>query len=578
VNAPLSEFVEVTVGDTRWRVAPLVRDQLLGPDGLRLDEWLRAGQVRIVKHGPHRSVYAVSLPDLKCHVKHNRVANVRARLREIARMSKAQGECRQAERIAARQVPTVTPLAVGQRIGGPGKGESYLITRSLDGSVPLDAFIERVLPLFDAARQVRIGHRLAVAVGQFLADLHEGGVLHDDLHAGNLLVCLSAADEPRLHLVDLHAVRLRGPLNWRISRANLVVFNRWFIQHAGRTYRLRFWKAYFRARFESCDWPPLTGIDPGRAAIVLARDLEDRTRKSSAAFWLRRDRRCQLNTRHFKRVRARGVVGHVVSDLDAAAVASLLADPDEPFHRPGVTFLKQSRTSTVVEFDLELSGKPQRVVYKRFEVKSRSIPWLSLVRNPPALRSWVAGHGLRERCLSTPRPLAVFHRRHMGLLHQGYLLTLKVPNVVELPHFLDDLRSLASAERRSILRDRIDRVARLVRTMHLRGVSHRDLKGANLLTTPIAADTAPEVCVIDLVGVVVTQRLRRERRVQNLARLNASVGRHSAVSRTDLLRFLRVYLQWGIAGKSAWKDLWREIAQATRAKQERNTRIGRPLH
>jgi serine/threonine protein kinase len=577
VSAGLGEFIEIIAGDTRWHVAPDVRDQILGPDGLRLDEWLSAGQARIVKHGPHRSVYAVSLPELMIHVKHNRVANIRARLRELARPSKARGECRRALSVAARDVPTVTPLAIGERLEGPNKGESFLVTRSLAGATPLDVFIVSVLPTLDKRDRASLQQRLAVALGQFLADLHEGGVLHHDLHAGNILVCLSDTGDPRLHLVDLHSVRLGGALDWRTSRANLVVFNRWFTLHAGRTDRLRFWRAYYRARFESCDWPRLAGVRPGKSAITLAGELEERTRQSSADFWKRRDRRCQLNTRHFKRVRGQGVVGHAVADLDSTALAALLADPDEPFHRPGIKFLKNSRSSKVVEFDALVAGSLQRVVYKRFEVKTRRGPWLSLLRPPPALRSWVNGHGLRERCLSTARPLAVLHRRRLGFLHQGYLLTLKIPAAVELPRYLDNLLSLSCAGRRAVIRCRIDQIARFVGQMHYRGVSHRDLKGPNLLISETNDPHLTDLSVIDLVGVTLARRLTKSRCVQNLARLNASVGSHPALTRTDLLRFLRIYLQLGIKGNSGWKDKWREIEKVTQAKRERNARNGRPL-
>jgi tRNA A-37 threonylcarbamoyl transferase component Bud32 len=578
VNGALSEFVEIMAGDTRWHVAPGVRDQILGPDGLRLEEWISAGQARVVKHGPHRSVYAVSLPDLMIHVKHNRIANMRARLRELARPSKARGECRRAWRVAARNVPTVSPLAVGEYIEGPSKGESYLITRSLTGSTPLDALVLGVLPLLDPLDRTLLQQRLAVALGQFLADLHEGGVLHNDLHAGNILVTPSASNEPRLHLVDLHGVRLGKPLDWETSRANLVVFNRWFTLHAGRTDRMRFWFAYHRARQESCNWPTPRGVEPRKVSMFLARELEERTRQSSADFWRRRERRCRLNTRYFKRVADTGIVGHAVADLDSAFLAALLADPDEPFRRPGIKFLKNSRSSKVVEFDVPVAGQVQRVVYKRFEVKSRHGPWLSLLRRPPALRSWVNGHALRERCLNTARPLAVLHRRRAGLLHEGYLLTLKINDAVELPRFLDDLASVACEDRRAIVRDCIEQVARFVHRMHWRGVSQRDLKGSNLLASDTGRTDALEICVIDLVGVSLGRRLRRYRCVQNLARLNASVGNHPALTRTDLLRFLRIYLRWGISGRLGWKTWWRAIEEATQAKQERNARNRRPLY
>jgi hypothetical protein len=65
--------------------------------------------------------------------------------------------------------------------------------------------------------------------------------------------------------------------------------------------------------------------------------------------------------------------------------------------------------------------------------------------------------------------------------------------------------------------------------------------------------------------------------VQNLARLHASFHRLPGVSRTDKLRFLRVYLAWGLRGRLGWKRWWAQVEAATRAKVARNLRNGRPL-
>src|SRR5947208_2551132 len=69
--------------------------------------------------------------------------------------------------------------------------------------------------------------RLAAALGRFTAWMHNAGVLHHDLHAGNLLVRW-ADDEPELFLIDLHYVRLHEHVGWRRGRDNLVMLNRWF--------------------------------------------------------------------------------------------------------------------------------------------------------------------------------------------------------------------------------------------------------------------------------------------------------------------------------------------------------------
>jgi hypothetical protein len=85
------------------------------------------------------------------------------------------------------------------------------------------------------------------------------------------------------------------------------------------------------------------------------------------------------------------------------------------------------------------------------------------------------------------------------------------------------------------------------------------------------------VWLIDLVGVELCRKLRRTRRVQNLARLNASFYTHPLLTRTDRLRFLRTYLNWGVHGRGNWKAWWHRVARATRNKVERNRRLGRPL-
>lgn len=555
-------LVDCPAGPFRWRVESAWREQLLGPDGLRLPEWLAAGCATVVKHGPHRTVYHVALPGLRFYVKHNRVHDVRSWLRQLVRPAKSRIEFDRALAVAARGIPTIRPLAVGER--GQAAAESYLLTHALDETEQLSAFLETTLPGFPQARQARVRQRLASVLGAFLAQLHSAGVTHHDLHPGNLLVQLDAADEPSLFLIDLHAVRLSGPLTWPARRANLVVLNHWFSLRASRSDRLRFWRAYCRGQ------QTLAGATPAECDD-LARDLERRTWQSNLTFWRHRDRRCLATNRYYVRLRTPTALAHAVQDLDRTVLAQLLADPDAPFRQPGVKLLKDSRSSTVAELELPLAGRPCRVVYKRFRITEAREPWVALVRRSAALRSWVQGHGLRERCLPTARPLAVLHRRRNGLLHEGYLLTELLPDALDLHAFLARLAGPPAAERRRRLHDAIEQVARLVRELHRRRLAHRDLKAANVLLV----DGQP--WLIDLVGVSRCRKLRRSRKVQNLARLNASFHASPALSRTDRLRFLRIYLQWGLRGRETWKRWWRAVARATATKAARNRQRGRPL-
>jgi serine/threonine protein kinase len=263
--------------------------------------------------------------------------------------------------------------------------------------------------------------------------------------------------------------------------------------------------------------------------------------------------------------------------LDLEILDRLLNDPDQPFRDADAKPLKDSRSSTVIELGSGASADSAPLIFKRFAVTHWRDPLVSLLRATPALRSFVQGHGLGLRCLPTARPLAVLHRQRHGLRHEGYLLTEKIENALDLLAFINRLRETDEDERRLVLRRVIAEVARLVCTLHQRRVSHRDLKAANLLVQTEPATQSVCVWFIDLVGVVRQRRLRRSRRVQNLARLHTSFHAHPLITRTDKLRFLRVYLRWGLRSKLGWKTWWRQVEEATRAKIARNLRNGRAL-
>ncbi len=550
-------------------------------------EWLEAGQARIVKKGPHRIVYKVELPGLRFYIKRNLVTDRWCWIRQLIRPSKARTEYMRARGVAQRGLPTYVPLALGEQDTWLGVGESVLITGSLEDTHELHSFAILQLARMPAPRQARLRHRLATELGKLVARMHDAGIRHNDLHPANVLVRLEPDDGLTLYPIDLNAVRLGPPLSWKQSRENLVILNRWFVLRASRSDRYRFWKSYSRHRQEGPDCTALNS----RQGLDLSDDVELHTLFSNLTFWRRRDRRCLKNNRYYRRVEGTAVKGHAVVDLDADLLSALQADPDAPFREAGVRFLKDSPTSTVIELEHTAEGQRRTLIYKRFRLTSGLDPWTSLFRRPAALRSWIHGQGFRERGLPTARPLAILHRRRHGLSAEGYLLTEKIHNAQNLREFVESCLSV------SALRKQIGQVAAVLRELHRRCLSHRDLKAANILVSrdysaffspfsdqawttatqsllPIFAST---VWLIDLVGVRRHRSLCRSRRVRNLARLNASFAEGSKLTRSDRVRFLRTYLRWGLHGKGDWKSWWRAIERATLEKVRRNHRQGRQL-
>ena len=453
-NGPL-KLTELTSGGIRWQVLPEWRHLLFGPSGLRLDEWLHAGLAHVVKNGPHRTVYRVALPGLCIYLKHHRLPDLRAWLRQLVRPAKARMEFDRARAVAARCVPTVFPVALGERCNGSGPSDSFLITQGLEDTESLSDFIEKILPRYEHRRQTRLRPLLATALGEFVARLHDAGIVHKDLHAANLLIRLGPGDCPSLYLIDLHDVSLGQALHWRASRDNLVMLNRWFALRASRSDRYRFWRAYCQARRD------MRGGWPGSAFYQLGLTAANRLAyRDTPATWSN-----EPGAPTF----ASGVIGTVValSPIATITVCNRKRSSDVPFAistpvpwqacwpipmrrfgSPGLLSSKTRRSSSVIEFDLPAGGVVRRVIYKRFCVTTWSDPWLALFRRSPALRSWINGHGLRERCLPTARPLAVFHRRRGALAYEGYLLTERIPEAADLHRFLAGLADLEEGKRR----------------------------------------------------------------------------------------------------------------------------------
>jgi tRNA A-37 threonylcarbamoyl transferase component Bud32 len=518
----------VKVGPLRWHLTPAGRE-LFGDTSPSLDRWIAAGVAVEVKRNLQRTIWRVALPGGAVYVKRCRANTPRAWGRELLRPPKARLEFENAVRLRELGVPCTEPLAWAEA-DSLWPGDSVVVTREYPNAVSLDQRLAEADPA--------TGRRLAEQLGRLFAHMHRVGVAHPDPHPGNIL-----SDGERLALVDVHAVRFGRPLAWPHARDNLVLVNRWFQVRATRADRRRFWHAY------TAGWSD---------ADAKARELEAATEASNLQFWAGRTGRYLGDNSGFRRVRAGAVRGHAVRELPDVVLQTWLTDPDAVFAQPGVKLLKDSRSSTVAV----VAGG---VIFKRFRLKSAFAAVKNVFRRSPALRSWVHGHNLLDRHLPTARPLFVAHRYRLGMPCEGYIAFEIVPAAAELP---DAVRT-ADRQRLRVLAWKL---GRLIRLMHDRQVSHRDLKAPNIL---IDGQTGNPV-LIDLVGITTGRRVSDVERVRNLARLNASFAQSAQVSRTDRWRFLRAFLDPSVE-RNVLKSWWKGVAAATAAKVRKNLQSGRPL-
>jgi tRNA A-37 threonylcarbamoyl transferase component Bud32 len=572
-QAPAWDWTQA--GDTGWWVRPHWRDALIGTDGLRLEEWRSQGRLTTVKTGPHRTVYRVDLEQGAVYVKHFRVPGFRAKLRQWVRRGKGRNEGRRAARLAQIGVQTITPVALGEQRKRKFLFENYLITHAIPQTLPLDEFVEQLMPEWPEDRQSRVRQQLAEAMAELTAHLHDAGFVHGDFHPGNVLVRLDKDDRPLLAMIDLDALRVRRSLSWADARANLALLNHYFWLRCRGVDRYRFLRAYLEAR--RCEPPD---------AREFAKGIEDATRTWAEKLWRRWGRRCRGSNKYFKAYRTPTAWAVASRALDSSLVRSLMAEPDAPFGWPETNLFKDARTTTVAALELPVQGQPTPVIYKRFNRKKWLDPLLSLFRPSRAWRAWQSAQHMASRGLPTPRNLAVIGRAWLKapswlaqfLPRETYLITVKAEPSINLADYaLKTLTDLDPETQRHQLRRMTRALAKLIRMLHERSLSHRDLKAANILIEGDPNAEEIQLSLIDLTGVQLAHPLPRDRRLQNLARLQVSLSNVVGWSRTDALRFLRAYLSSSLATDRDWKRLWREIAVRCRKKEELNRRRGRAL-
>ena len=163
----------------------------------------------------------------------------------------ARNEWEALNRLAELQVPSLTPVAYGEKFGNPARRLSFIVTRELSGTQELDKYLlacRQENPLTFRNRQA-----LILALAGMARALHAGGINHRDFYLCHFLLDLDSVagwragtSAPRLYLVDLHRAQLREqvPLRWQVKDLASLYFSAMDLG-VTRADVCRFLKAYF---------------------------------------------------------------------------------------------------------------------------------------------------------------------------------------------------------------------------------------------------------------------------------------------------------------------------------------------
>ncbi len=417
-------------------------------------------------------------------VKHfRREAGARGRLKARLGAAPADREWRALRLLHEARVPVPEPLARGEIDNG-----DRLVAMAFVAGAPLREALQ-------AAPSVR--RALLAELGAAVGALHATGLVHRDLHAGNVLV-----REERIVLLDVQRAAQGGDAD-RLRDLGWLDYSLW--RFTSQSDRLR-----VRAAALGLQRPWRDGRERLRR---VGREASNRAEEHARS----RTRRSLRPGRLYARAACDGWRGMRVRDVDADRLAAVLAEHAEALARGDARVLKDDGRSRITALDV--GGT---VVVKESPPRGAGRALADVLRGSAARRAWLGGHGLAARDVGAARPLAFLERGSWGLPLASLLV-------------MDDLRPAEPADTCTRLPPDIvvGACARIARALHQRGVDHGDLKASHVFVHA-AADGTVEARLLDLDGVRFLGRLDDGPRLQALAELNGSLpDRFPAAARRE---------------------------------------------
>jgi tRNA A-37 threonylcarbamoyl transferase component Bud32 len=530
-----------------------------------------------VKYNASRTVYRGRLEGREIYLKHFHGQSLFHRLGRMVGFSRARYEMHFAQYLRSRDLLAVPPLATVCH-----NGVEWLATLAISPAEVCDAWHIRQLSRGPTgAAAIRRG---CLAMAETIARMHEIGVIHCDLHCGNILVQANSTAF-QLVLTDLHRMKRRRRLSRRAKAANLALLLHDRRDLTTRTERLRFLKHYLActgAAGTLCGW------------ITLISDFARRhTRRQHS----QRDRRVVGLNRYFAPLSLPGRWrGHVILASKwrppGSAAAGIeftveqwreaLANPQALLDGRDAQVVKSSDSGTVVRCRLVGGGHDLDVYVKRPRRKRRWKIILDCFRTSRPLHAFRTGHELLTRGIATAMPLAALERRFGPLLLDSILIT----ETVHGPHlnqFLQprlarladpQLADLSEEQQRKLAHDALTNLGHMVQRLHDNNFAHRDLKSVNILVH-WQTSARPQAVLIDLDGLWRLRKISARRRFRGLMRLNVSLLACTSINHSGRLRMLLGYLRRPGCGKIRFKSYWRVLERWSAGKLRQQIRSRR---
>ena len=498
-----SSFKKVSKGEIKgW-----VREELIDllPPAFFEDPifFIREMGGEVIKESRLRWATILTLPNgRRIFFKRDKTKGWFGSLKFLFLLSKARKEWFIAHQLEKRNLNIPKPLGWMERVHRGLVKESYYISEAIGSGVSLAENAEIL-------RDESVLAELAKTVKK----IHDSGLFHKDLHAGNFLW-----DGESFFLTDLHRAKIIRSLSlnqrlWNLSHLFHSLRSQW-----GERERVQFIEKYFERE--------AANLEKKEVLLQKVHSLMGRLQKRQ---WQSRTKRCLKESTQFSIQKERGVSYYHRRDFPLGSLKKIIEDHLCLIEKRPSMLVKHSPEVTV-----SLLGEAEnRVSVKHYHPLNFFDRFKERFRRSKGLKAWVAGNGLITRGIPSLKPFALVERRDWLGLKESFFLMEVSETGQELDRYL--FRGFKDLKEKRLF---IKSFAQWVSHLHKMDLYHQDMKTCNILVSENGASW--DFHLLDLEDVRLAKKVGEKKLFRNFLQLNASTPK--TVTRSDRLRFFLHYI------------------------------------
>jgi tRNA A-37 threonylcarbamoyl transferase component Bud32 len=343
--------------------------------------------------------------------------------------------------------------------------------------------------------------------------IHDSGLFHKDLHAGNFLW-----NGASFFLTDLHRAKIVRAVSFDQRLLNLSQLFHSLRSAWDEGKRFRFMDKYFEG-------DPV----PSEKKEEFFRKIGTLMDRLQMRQWRSRTKRCLMESTEFSLKREKGVTIYHRRDFPVDRSKKVVEDHLSLIKEKPSALTKISPEVIVSLLD---DGR-EKVGVKQFRYSHFLDIFKNLFRPSKGLRSWVAGNGLMARGIPSLNPLALFEQRKWWGVNESFLIMEASQKGLEMDRYI--LEGFVDFRKKRLF---IKHFAQWLSHLHQRNLYHQDMKTCNILVSENGGTW--DFYLLDLEDIRLDKKVDEKSLFKNFLQLNTSIPK--TMTRTDRLRFLKEYL------------------------------------